>query len=153
MLTHDQRRQPFGDTANRPPQRRHELDPDAKRYGDQSRSETDGIRHRDRLWRHFAEQQNQRQHHQNADRPRLFRAIQRHQDTGQIDGRRDIDDFVTTENRDDQASRLIEQGVNRLGIGMPLPTELLQVQFGKREQRGFRTGEERGTKQQRCLEN
>ena len=101
----------IGHSANRPPHRSHQPHPQAERSSKQIRAESRWIRDSDCLGRHFAEQQDQRQHHGDADHSGFVLSVKCDQHARQIDRRGDVDDFVAAQDRNDQPPRLVEQFV------------------------------------------
>ena len=137
-LPHQQRRDAVRDKPNRLAQRRDQYDPlgqDASRNaGREFYREVD----RYGLGGHLPEQQQQR-HHDKDVQPARVGAKQDQQNGGHVGRRGNVDQLVPAQDGNDQPARLIEQGVETLGIRMSRVPEFLKVDAAEGEERRFRS--------------
>jgi hypothetical protein len=112
VLADDEGRDAVGDQAHDVAQRGDDENPFGQEAGRQEGRELDRKIDRDRLRRHFTEQQQQRHHDQDVDPAGVVLAESGDQDHRHVGGGGDVDQFVAAEQRDDQAPRFVEHGVN-----------------------------------------
>jgi hypothetical protein len=104
-----------------------------RKRADSRRRELDREIDRDRLRRHFAEQQQQRHHHQDVDPAGVVLAEGGDQNHRHVGRGGDVHQFVAAEQRDDQPPRLVEHGVNALGMRVAGIPQFLQVDPAERK--------------------
>ncbi len=122
-------------------QRRYQDHPARQNTGTDYGTELDGEADRNGLRGHLTDQQQQRDHDQYVDPAHVLSTENDQQNRRHIDGRGDIDQLVTTQDRDDQAARLIQHRVDTLRVFVARLPELLQIDATKRKQRCFGSGE------------
>jgi hypothetical protein len=76
----------------------------------------------------------------------------RDQDHCHVGRRGDVNQFVAAEQRDDQTPRLVEHGVDALGMGIARIAQFLQVDAAEREKRRFGTREKSRHAEQATLD-
>ena len=129
----------IGDHADQPAQRRHEAYPEGQRRRHQACADAHRVADGDGLGGHFAEKQQQREHDDDVDRAGAAVAVEADQDPREVDGGRDVDQFVAAQDGDDQSPRLVEKVVKVLRLRVAIAAEFLQVEARKREKGGFGT--------------
>jgi hypothetical protein len=152
VLADDEGRDAVGDHAHDVAQGGDDEDPLGQEAGRQQRRELDRKIDGDRLRRHLAEQQQQRHHHHDVDPAGVFLAEGGHQDHGHVGRGGDVDQLVAAEQRDDQSPRLVEHGVNALGMRIARIAQFLQVDPAERKKRRFRAGEKGRHAEQAALD-
>ena len=144
----DRSHQAVGKRLGGAPQQGGRSDGPLRRARQKNRQEF-GVTDRESFWRDFAEQQDQRRHGRHRERlGPLRRDCLEHAVAD--DGRADVDDGVTKQNRREKSVRLVEQLADDLALPGMFLAQTPHLQLAEREQGGLRTREERRESQERA---